>query len=120
MITGALAPVSNQTVGLLRDAATTFQAITTSSTDYENTIKESPSTLAVSTDSLRAQQPFLVDFTTFGKYLTPATTQLKAALPSLNPALESGVEHHLSAREACHHLRGQVIGGRAEPAAGDD
>jgi virulence factor Mce-like protein len=88
--TGALAPVSNQTAGLLRDAATTFQAITTSPQDYEATIAESPSTLTTSTDSLRAQQPFLVDFTTFGRYFSPATAELKAALPSLNPALESG------------------------------
>ncbi len=88
--TGALAPVSNTTVDLFRDAATTFQAITTNPADYEATIAESPSTEAVSTDSLRAQQPFLVDFTTLGHYLTPATASLKQALPDINPALEAG------------------------------
>jgi virulence factor Mce-like protein len=88
--TGALAPVSTQTADLFRDAATTFQAITTDPTTYEQTIAESPSTLQISTDSLRAQQPFLVDFTTFGRYFTPATAALKGALPTLNPALEAG------------------------------
>jgi len=88
--TGALAPVSGATVGLLRDAATTFQAITTNPSTYEATIAESPSTLAVSTDSLRAQQPFLVDFTTLGNLLNPATADLKASLPDINPALEAG------------------------------
>jgi hypothetical protein len=46
--------------------------------------------LAVSTTSLRIQQPFLVDLTRFGGYLTPATASLKAALPNINPALEAG------------------------------
>ena len=89
-VTSALAPVSNAAADLLRDAATTFQAITTNPSTYEQTIAESPSTLTVSTDSLRAQQPFLVDFTTLGHYLSPATATLKASLPSINPALEAG------------------------------
>jgi hypothetical protein len=88
--TGALAPVSTQTADLFRDAATTFQAMTTDPQSYEATIAESPSTLTTSTDSLRAQQPLYADFTTFGKYFSPATASLKAALPSLNPALEAG------------------------------
>ncbi len=88
--TGALAPVSQQTADLFRDAATTFQAITTNPSTYEATIAESPSTLAVSTDSLRTQQPFLVDFTTLGNKLSPATASLKQALPFINPALEAG------------------------------
>jgi hypothetical protein len=89
-VTGALAPVSTQTADLFRDAATTFQAITSNPRAYESTIAQSPATLAVSTDSLRVQQPLYADLTTFGHYLSPATTSLKAALPSLNPALEAG------------------------------
>jgi virulence factor Mce-like protein len=88
--TGALAPVSTQTADLFRDAATTFQAITTNPNSYEATIAQSPATLTVSTDSLRAQQPLYTDFATFGKYFSPGTASLKAALPSLNPALEAG------------------------------
>jgi ABC-type transporter Mla subunit MlaD len=88
--TSTLAPVSAQTADLFRDAATTFQAMTADPQTYKATIADSPSTLTVSTDSLRAQQPFLVDFTTFGHYFSPATASLKAALPTLNPALEAG------------------------------
>ena len=88
--TGALAPVSTQTADLFRDAATTFQAITTNPQSYEATIAQSPSTLTTSTDSLKAQQPLYTDFATFGRYFSPATVSLKAALPSLNPALEAG------------------------------
>jgi len=88
--TGALAPVSTQTANLFRDAATTFQAITSDPNAYEQTIAESPATLTTSTDSLRVQQPLYTDFATFGRYFSPGTASLKAALPSLNPALEAG------------------------------
>jgi hypothetical protein len=89
-VTNALGPVSSDLVDLFGNSATTFQAIVSDPSAYERTIAESPSTLAVSTDSLRAQQPFLVDLTTFGGYLSPATASLKQALPNINPALEAG------------------------------
>jgi hypothetical protein len=56
----------------------------------EQTIAKSPSTLAVSTDSLRSQQPFLVDLTVLGRSLSPASRALRVALPDINPALEQG------------------------------
>ena len=90
--TSAIAPVSTATADLFRDAGTTFQAITTNPTTYERTIAQSPSTLTVSTDSLRAQQPFYTDFTTFGHFLSPATASLRASLPDINPALEAGAQ----------------------------
>jgi ABC-type transporter Mla subunit MlaD len=86
----ALAPVSHTAVQLLGNMATTFQAITTSPHDYEQTIAQSPSTLTESTSSLKVQQPFLADFTVLGRYLTPATASLRRALPQLNPAIETG------------------------------
>ena len=86
-----VSPAAAVQVRLLGDQATTFEAISRSASDLENTIRESPPTLAVSTDSLRYQQPFLVDLTRFSNYLRPATASLRAALPSLNPALEAGI-----------------------------
>jgi ABC-type transporter Mla subunit MlaD len=88
--TGAVSPVSGTLVDLFRDSATTFGAIAANPGNLEATIAKSPSTLAVSTSSLAAQQPFLVDLTRFGGYLTPATRSLKGALPNINPALEAG------------------------------
>jgi virulence factor Mce-like protein len=88
--TGAVAPVSGTLASLFGDAATTFQAISSNPANLEATIARSPSTLAVSTDSLRTQQPFLVDLTTFGGFLSPATSSLRAALPDINPAIEAG------------------------------
>jgi virulence factor Mce-like protein len=88
--TQAVGPVSGTLASLFGDAATTFQAISSNPHDLEATIAESPSTLAVSTDSLRAQQPFLVDLKTFGGFLSPATASLKQSLPDINPAIEAG------------------------------
>jgi len=88
--TRIVAPIANVDSQLFTDMATTFAAISHSRTNLETTIAESPSTLSVSTQSLRAQQPFLTDLATLGNELTPATTELRAALPDINPAIEAG------------------------------
>jgi ABC-type transporter Mla subunit MlaD len=87
---GAVAPVAGSNARLFGVAATTFEAISRDPGALEATIAQSPSTLSVGTDSLKAQQPFLVDLTTLGTNLTPATAELKAALPNINPAIEAG------------------------------
>jgi virulence factor Mce-like protein len=87
---GTISPVAQTNVRLFSEAATTFSAITRNPNAYEQTIAKSPSTEAVATDSLKTQQPFLVDLTRFGQSLTPATKELGAALPDVNPALEAG------------------------------
>ncbi|HLJ03907.1 MAG TPA: MlaD family protein [Solirubrobacteraceae bacterium] len=87
-----VAPVSQVNVRLFGDMATTFQAISHDPNALEQTIAKSPSTLSTGTDSLRAQMPFLVDFTTIGNYLTPATAELRRALPVINPALVQGTK----------------------------
>jgi hypothetical protein len=86
-----VAPVAQTNARLFGDQATTYRALSQSPRDLENTIRFSPPTLDVSTDSLRAQQPFLADLTTFSRYFAPATAQLRDALPILNPALQAGV-----------------------------
>ena len=85
-----VAPVAQVNVQLLGDAATTFRAITADPNSYQQTIALSPPTLATGIDSLKAQQPFLVDLTTLGGYLTPATAELRAALPDIIPAIQEG------------------------------
>jgi virulence factor Mce-like protein len=87
---GTVAPVAPTAARLFTDMATTFEAITRDPNSYESTIAESPSTLDVSTNSLITQQPFLADLATLGHHLTPATSELKAALPDINPAIEAG------------------------------
>jgi virulence factor Mce-like protein len=87
---GAVSPVAGVNARLFGDMATTFGAIARDPNALEATISESPSTLDVSTASLKVQQPFLVDTTTFGNLLTPATAELRAALPDIVPAVEVG------------------------------
>ncbi len=72
--------------------ATTFEAISRDPAALEATIAESPSTLAVGTESLRVQQPFLANLTTLGGALTPSTAQLEPALLALNPAIAAGTQ----------------------------
>jgi virulence factor Mce-like protein len=90
--TGIVAPLSQVNAQLFTDMATTFAAISRVPRNLEATIAESPSTLSVSTQSLRVQQPFLVDLTKLGTDLRPATAELRAALPDINPALEVGAK----------------------------
>jgi virulence factor Mce-like protein len=92
LFVGAVAPVAQVNAQLFGKMATTFGAIDRNPADLKATIAESPSTLAVSTQSLKVQQPLLVDLTTFGENMTPATQSLKVALPVLNPALEQGTQ----------------------------
>ncbi len=87
---GAVAPVAGVNSQLFTDMATTFEAISRDPVALESTIAQSPPTLDVSTDSLRVQEPFLVDLTTFGGAMTPATRELGLALPNINPAIEAG------------------------------
>jgi hypothetical protein len=88
--TRIVAPLAQVNAQLFTDMARTFGAISRSAPNLEATIAESPSTLSVSTQSLRVQQPFLADLAKLGTNLTPATAELRAALPDINPALEVG------------------------------
>jgi len=85
-----VSPVAATNIRMFSDAATTFAAISRDPGSLERTIARSPSTEDVTTRSLKVQQPFLVDFATLGRQLTPATAELKAALPDINPAIEVG------------------------------
>jgi virulence factor Mce-like protein len=87
-----VAPVAQVNADLFTNMATTFSAIDRSPQALEATIADSPSTLTTSTRSLKAQQPFLTDFASLGRSLTPATAALDRALPKLNPAIEAGTK----------------------------
>jgi virulence factor Mce-like protein len=88
--TGAISPVAETNARLFTDMATTFQAISSDPNALESTIAQSPPTLDVSTDSLKFQEPFLVDLAKLGTQLTPASASLSATLPVINPAIEEG------------------------------
>jgi virulence factor Mce-like protein len=89
---GTVAPVAAVNAQLVTALATTFEAISRDPNALEATISESPSTLRVSTESLKVQQPFLVNLANLGTQLAPATASLREALPIINPAIEAGTE----------------------------
>ncbi len=105
---GAISPVAQTNVQLLGHSATTFSAITRDPNAYEQTIARAPSTLSVSTNSLRTQQPFLVDLETLGHNLVSPTAELGAALPDINPAIEGGTRT-LKRTPSLNHKLQQVM-----------
>jgi virulence factor Mce-like protein len=106
---GTVAPVAATNARLFTDMATTFEAIGRDPRALESTIAESPSTEQVSTVSLRVQQPFLVDLSLLGRQLTPATAELRVALPNINPAIEIGTTTLARTPSLNGHLQ-QVMG----------
>ncbi len=89
---GTLAPVAHTASQLFTDLATTFAAISADPSALAAAIAESPSTLAVGTDSLAVQQPFLANLTTLGQQLAPATANLLPTLQVVNPTLQAGTQ----------------------------
>ncbi len=92
---GAIAPVSKQNSDNFTQMATTFHALSQDPTALEQTIQKSPPTLDVSIASLKVQQPALIDTTTLGRAMQPATAALKATVQDpngLNSALETGTQ----------------------------
>jgi virulence factor Mce-like protein len=103
---GAISPVSGTFSRLFTDMGTTFGALARDPGALQATISDSPSTLDVSTDSLRTQRPFLVDFQNLGTALSPATGELVGALPIVNPALETGTRTLKRTPILNHNLQG--------------
>jgi len=94
---------------LFADLATTFAGFSRDPSALEQTIARSPSTEQVSTQSLKAQQPFLADLSVLGKNLAPATHELAVSLPTINPAIEIGT-HTLARTPSLNHNLQQVMG----------
>jgi virulence factor Mce-like protein len=88
----ALAPVSQQQARLFTTMGDTFAAIDRDPERLKAFIQKSPSTLDVSTESLRVQRPFLHDVADFSEDLEVATGELRVALPDLNAAVDGGID----------------------------
>jgi hypothetical protein len=105
----AIAPVAGINAQLFTDMATTFAAISRDPRALQDTIAKSPSTLDVSTVSLRDQRPFLIDSAGLGRDLTAATGELRKALPIVNPALEVGTPTLRRSSILYGNLRGALV-----------
>jgi virulence factor Mce-like protein len=85
-----VAPISKLNADLFTRMAITFAAFAADPNALKATISKSPSTLDVSTISLRDQRPFLNDTTAFSTDLSRAASELRVSLPTINSALEIG------------------------------
>jgi virulence factor Mce-like protein len=83
-----VAPVSEQNAALFTSMADTFEALGRDEQALKDLIAKSPSTMDVGVRSFRVQRPFLDDVTALSEDLAPATHELRAALPTVNRAVE--------------------------------
>jgi virulence factor Mce-like protein len=86
-----VAPVSKTQARLFTTMADTFAAIGKDKEALKAFIAKGPSTLDVSTDSLKVQRPFLRDLADFSVDFKAATHDLRAALPDFNAAIDRGI-----------------------------
>ena len=75
---------------LFGDLADTFAAINRDPRALQETIEETPPTLAAATASFRVQTPFLARFADVSRRLGPGAAQ-RRALPLINGALSAGI-----------------------------
>lgn len=85
-----VAPVSTEQVEFIVDAATTFAALSANPERLKESISEGPETLRTAIDFLPRQRPFLSEFAELSSRLRPGAQELRAALPTLNSAIDVG------------------------------
>jgi virulence factor Mce-like protein len=86
-----VAPVAEVQAQLFGELATTFAAINRDPAAVQETLEETPPTLAAATASFQVQTPFLARFADVSRRLGPGAAELRRALPLLNDALAAGV-----------------------------
>ena len=86
-----VAPVAEVQAQLFGDLADTFAAIDRDPRALQETIEETPPTLAAATESFRVQTPFLARFADVSRRLGPGAAELRRALPLINGALSAGI-----------------------------
>jgi len=88
---GQVAPVAEVQARLFGELGDTFAALNRDPRALQETIAETPATLAASTASFRVQTPFLARFADVSRRLGPGAAELRRALPLINGALSAGV-----------------------------
>jgi ABC-type transporter Mla subunit MlaD len=86
-----VAPVAKQQAELFTSMADTFAALGRYPDALKATISKGPPTMDTAIASFRVQRPFLDDFAAFGRDFSPATAELRDALPTLNAAVAKGI-----------------------------
>ena len=86
-----VAPVSKQNAALFTSMATTFEALSRDPQALRDTISKGPPTMDTAIESFRVQRPFRANLAGFGTDFTPATAELRDALPTLNHAIDTAI-----------------------------
>ena len=86
-----VAPVAEVQAQLFGDLADTFAAVNRDPRALQETIEETPPTLAAATASFRVQTPFLARFADVSRRLGPGAAELRRSLPLINDALSAGI-----------------------------
>jgi virulence factor Mce-like protein len=85
-----VAPISKTNSRLFTTMADTWEAFARDPEALRQFISKQPPTMDTAIASFRVQRPFLHDTTLFSEDFSGATHELRAALPIINPALETG------------------------------
>ena len=85
-----VAPVAEQQADMFTQGATTFAAISSDPDALRATISEGPPTLEAGIETFPRQRTFLTHFITLTEALRPGVHDLRATLPVLNDAIETG------------------------------
>jgi ABC-type transporter Mla subunit MlaD len=101
-----IAPVSKTNARLFTTMADTWEAVGRDEGALKAFISKQPPTMDVAIASFRVQRPFLAHLTAFSKDFSGATGELRAALPDINPALETGTRVQRRVPELNKRLEG--------------
>jgi ABC-type transporter Mla subunit MlaD len=101
-----VAPISKTNAHLFTTMADTWEAVGRDPEALRQFISKQPSTMDAGIASFRVQRPFLAELTTFSKYFSGATHELRGALPQINPALETGTRVQKRVPELNKRLEG--------------
>ena len=104
---GTISPVAQVERAAIRGSGDDLRGDLAQPPDLANTIKESPPTLDVSTQSLQAQQPLLVDLTTFDRDLAARDRAAEVG------AARTSIPRSPPASRCCRALRARTRSSRA-------
>jgi ABC-type transporter Mla subunit MlaD len=85
------APLAETAMNGFRDAAITFNALVRDPAALEQTIADSPETLAVGTTALRNSRPFLRSLANVSGDLRDAAAEIRRSTPTITTTLNAGI-----------------------------
>ncbi len=101
-----VAPISKTNAGLFTTMADTWEAVARDPEALRQFISKQPPTMDAAIESFKVQRPFLAELAAFSTEFSGATSELRGALPDINPALETGTRIQRRVPELNEKLEG--------------